>query len=233
MTPNDDDLRRINQDFEKAHPGAIVRWAAETFGAGLAVVTSFQPTGIATLHMLREIAPETAVLTLDTGLLFPETQELIDRLEQRFALNLIRVRPGQTVDQQADRYGPELWERDPDLCCRLRKVTPLRQALAAFDGWITGLRRDHSPRRAGTPIVAWDRKHNNVKLCPFANWTERMVWAYLEAHELPYNRLHDHHYPSIGCWPCTRSVDPEIADSRAGRWTQHEKTECGIHFGGL
>jgi len=226
-------LSAISDDLETAHPTAILRWAAETFGDRLAVVTSFQPTGIVTLHMLADIAPRTPVLTLDTGLLFPETYELMDELEQRFQLNLIRLRPEQTVEQQAEAHGPALWGRDPNQCCNLRKVIPLDTAMAGYAAWVTGLRRDQSERRANTPVVSWDRKREVVKLCPFAAWTEDMVWTYIEEYALPYNRLHDQNYPSIGCWPCTQPVTPDTTDKRAGRWANRDKSECGIHVGNL
>lgn len=222
-------LDPLNAEFEKASPQDILKWAATRFGERLALVTSFQPTGIVTLHMLSEIAPHTPVLTLDTGLLFPETYALINDLEQRLNLNLIRLRPAQTVEQQAEAHGPELWARNPDQCCNLRKVIPLDQALKGYDAWITGLRRDQSEGRSSVQVVAWDQKHQNLKLCPFATWTEEMIWLYLNAHELPYNRLHDQGYPSIGCYPCTQAAAPG-ADKRAGRWANSAKTECGIHL---
>jgi len=179
--------------------------------------------------MLSEIAPHTPVLTLDTGLLFPETYTLIDDLEQRLSLNLIRVRPVQTVAEQAATDGEALWARDPDRCCELRKVAPLDQALSGYTAWITGLRRDQSSTRGKTPILSWDVRNQKVKLSPFATWTETMLWTYIQAYELPYNTLHDQHYPSIGCWPCTQPVAPDAADPRAGRWISSAKTECGIH----
>lgn len=227
---NHDTLQILNQEFETTYPQASLEWAAATYGDKLAVVTSFQPTGIVTLHMLSEIAPRTPVLTLDTGLLFPETYAVMDELEQRLNLNLIRVRPAQTVAQQAATEGANLWEREPDRCCNLRKTVPLANALAGYDAWITGLRRDQSSGRRGVPIVSWDAKYNNVKLSPLANWTEEMVWTYIHAHELPYNALHDQNYPSIGCYPCTQPAAPDALDKRAGRWSGHEKTECGIHI---
>ncbi len=224
------DVTELNTAFETAYPQDILRWAAETYGSQLAVVTSFQPTGIVTLHMLSEIAPDTAVLTLDTGLLFPETYALMDELEARLHLRLIRVRPAQTVVEQAAAYGPNLWEHDPDVCCRQRKTVPLNQALTGYNAWITGLRRDQSSGRSTTPIITWDAKYEKIKLSPFATWTEDMVWTYIHAHHLPYNPLHDQHYPSIGCYPCTHPVAPDAQDKRAGRWVGHTKTECGIHI---
>jgi phosphoadenosine phosphosulfate reductase len=223
------DLQQLNIEFEKAAPQDVLRWAVQTYGEGLTVVTSFQPTGIVTLHMLQQIAPQTQVLTLDTGLLFPETYALVDELEQKFQLKLRRLTTELTVEQQATQYGANLWERDPDQCCHIRKVVPLDAVLGTHPAWITGLRRDQ-PGREKTPIVSWDKKHQNVKLTPFATWTEEMIWLYIQTYELPYNALHDQNYPSIGCNTptCTQPVAPG-QDSRAGRWVAHQKTECGIH----
>lgn len=223
------EIDRLNADFEKAHPQDILRWASEMYLSQLAIVTSFQPTGIVTLHMMSEIAPRTPVLTLDTGLLFPETYALMDDLEKRLNLRLIRVRPSQTVEQQSQTYGGNLWEKNPDQCCNLRKTLPLENALKEYDAWITGLRRDQSEGRASIPIFSWDKKYNNLKLSPFANWTESMIWTYIHAYELPYNKLHDQGYPSIGCLTCTQPVIPGTNDKRSGRWSKHTKTECGIH----
>lgn len=232
MAYTEAELQNLNADFELETPHCILEWAAREFGDKLAVVTSFQPTGIVTLHILSEIAPNTAVLTLDTGILFPETYALMDALEARLKLNLIRVQPALTLLQQEARYGLRLWERDPDLCCRLRKVEPLGPALEPYNAWVTGLRRDQSGRGA-TPIVSWDKKYQKVKVCPFANWTEDMMWMYIEAYDLPYNALHDRGYPSIGCntLACTQPVI-DGNDARAGRWAQSGKTECGIHVAG-
>jgi phosphoadenosine phosphosulfate reductase len=229
MRPTSAELHELNEKFEQAAPQDILRWAAQTYGEKLTVVTSFQPTGIVTLHMLSQIAPKTAVLTLDTEVLFPETYALMDEMEQRFNLNLIRVKPALTLAQQAEQHGAALWERDPDNCCQIRKVAPLGPALAGYDAWITGLRRDQSGR-GKTPIVSWDEKYQKVKLCPYATWTEDMMWIHIEAYELPYNALHDQNYPTIGCNTptCTQPVAPG-ADERSGRWVRHQKTECGLH----
>jgi phosphoadenosine phosphosulfate reductase len=144
-------------------------------------------------------------------------------------LKLIRVKPALTLEQQAEKYGAALWERDNDACCQIRKVAPLGPALTGYEAWITGLRRDQSGR-GNTPIVSWDKKYQLVKLCPFANWTEDLMWLYINSHELPYNALHDKGYPSIGCNTpvCTQPVT-EGGNERSGRWVNSNKTECGIH----
>lgn len=217
-------IDELNTRFEDAAPQDILRWAVQHFDERLAVVTSFQHTGVVTLHMLQEIAPDVPVLTLDTGLLFAETLVLMDRLEREWQLRLHRLRPN--VDEiEID----QMWESDPDRCCEVRKTRPLARGLAPYDAWITGLRRDQSATRAHTPIVAADPRHpGKLKIAPFANWTADMIALYVNAHELPYNALYDQGYPSIGCWPCTRPVAPD-EDSRAGRWAGRSKTECGIH----
>ena len=221
-------LEKDAETLEDAHPIEILAWACETFGDKLAIVTSFQITGIATIHMLQSIAPRTPVLTLDTGLLFPETLALIDQLEARYRLDLRRIKPRQTPRQQARDYGDRLWERDPDRCCHIRKTIPLRDALGGFEAWLTGLRRDQSSSRAHTPIVSRDSRSGLCKIAPFANWSEARVWRYIRENDLPYNPLHDIGYPSIGCWTCTKA-NWSGQDSRSGRWAQRSKTECGIH----
>lgn len=219
----------LQREFETATPEHILRWATDTFGSRLAIITSFQPSGIVTMHLMSQIAPRTPVITLDTGLLFPETYALIDELEARLHLNLIRVRPEQTVQQQAEQYGDALWERNPEQCCHLRKVVPLGKALDGYAAWISGIRRDQSPQRASAPIIAWEPGHQRIKLNPVAAWSEQMIWGYLTAHDLPYNKLHDQGYPSIGCKTCTLATGGE-GYSREGRWSRFGKTECGIHL---
>ena len=211
------------------YPEDILRWAVESYAERLAVVTSFQVTGIATLHMLSQLGVAVDVLTLDTGLLFPETYALMGELQSRLGFNLIRVQPALTVEQQADQYGEALWKRDPDACCRMRKVVPLKSALAGYEAWFTGLRHDQSKTRKDLPAVSWDKRNNNVKIAPFVEWTEAMIWTYIRAYDLPYNPLHDRGYPSIGCAPCTQAVTEDSDDLRAGRWANQSKTECGIH----
>lgn len=214
--------------FESAYPQDVLRWAVDTFGERLAIVTSFQTTGIITIHMLRQITAHVNIITLDTGLLFPETYRLMDQIEEQLDVKITRVRPSISVEEQANRFGDALWESDPDKCCHIRKTLPLRDALIGYQAWIAGLRRDQSSGRATIPVVGWDTKGQMVKLSPFANWTEQMVWTYIHAYELPYNTLHDQGYPSIGCYPCTKAI-AEGQDIRAGRWSNSKKDECGIH----
>jgi phosphoadenosine phosphosulfate reductase len=221
----EDQITQLQQEFYDASPQAILRYAVETFGDELVVVTSFQTTGIVTLHMLKEITDNINVVTLDTGVLFPETYQLIETLEQQLDISVELIKPQQTLTQQAKTYGSLLWESDPNQCCHFRKTIPLRETLSQYSAWVTGIRRDQSSTRANAPTIAWDERYNLVKLCPFATWTEDMIWTYMEAYELPYNPLHERGYSSIGCYTCTVA-----AAGREGRWSSRSKTECGIHI---
>jgi phosphoadenosine phosphosulfate reductase len=222
-----DDIAALQTRYENAHPQEILRWAVETYGDKLALVTSLQPTGIVTLHMLKEITNSINILTVDTGLLFPETYQLIEDVEMLFGVTVQRIKSQVSLPQQARQEGSILWETNPDQCCHIRKTVPLRDALSGYDAWITGIRRDQSSTRANVPVIAWDERNGSVKIAPFATWTEDMIWTYINAYELPYNKLHDRGYPSIGCYTCTKA--PVGGDLRGGRWANHNKTECGIH----
>jgi phosphoadenosine phosphosulfate reductase len=133
-----------------------------------------------------------------------------------------------TVAEQHKQEGPNLWERDPDRCCEIRKVEPLVRALEPYDAWASGIRRDQSPSRAGTQKVEWSERYGVWKLHPLADWDEKRVWAYIQVNEIPYNPLHEAGYRSIGCIPCTRPTKPD-EEERAGRWAGSDKLECGLH----
>jgi phosphoadenosine phosphosulfate reductase len=222
-------IRNIARAFEEATPQAILAWAVDVFRGRLALACSFGgPSGLVLLDMAMEIDKSIPVYYLDTGLLFPETYEHIGVIAQRYGITPRAVHPAQTLEEQAQEYGPALWERDPDRCCNLRKVQPQRAFLKNFDAWISGVRRDQSTTRRALDIVGWDRKFDLVKINPLAGWTEEMVWTYIRVHDIPYNTLHDRGYPSIGCVTCTQAVNPG-EDARAGRWRGFAKTECGLH----
>ncbi|MCB9682985.1 MAG: phosphoadenylyl-sulfate reductase [Alphaproteobacteria bacterium] len=212
------------------HDVLLSTW--DLFGGHLVLVTSLGPQTLVVLDMLHRLALPVDTLMLDTGLLFPETLALRDRLQDRYGVAIRAVRPARSVDAQAREEGPALWVRDPDRCCALRKIDPLTRALAPYDAWITGLRRDQGPTRADVETVAWDPAQRRTKVCPLAHWTRADVWTYLVTHDVPYNPLLDDGYPSVGCWPCTRRVAPGVADERAGRWAGRSKTECGLHSAG-
>lgn len=213
----------------RARPEDILRWGFRQFAPDVALATGFGPEGVVLMHMVSRLRPETTVFYLDTGLLFPETYALRDQLETRLGLRFTRISTEVSLEEQAEQHGPDLWTREPDRCCRLRKVEPLRGFLQEQLAWVTGIRRDQTKHRARAGVVEWDRTNGLVKLNPLAAWTQEEVWTYLHLFELPTNPLHDRGYPSIGCHPCTRAVAPG-ADPRSGRWQGLAKTECGIHL---
>ena len=170
------------------------------------------------------------MVELDTHLFFRESYETRDRLVERYGVELIQPEI-LTVAEQHKREGPNLWERDPDRCCHVRKVEPLVKALEPYDAWISGIRRDQSPSRTGTAKLEWSSRYDTWKIHPLADWDEKRVWAYITVNEIPYNPLHDVGYRSIGCIPCTRPTSPD-EEERAGRWAGSDKLECGIHMEG-
>jgi phosphoadenosine phosphosulfate reductase len=226
----DRDWRAISTEFEAASPEALLHWAIEEFSADVALATGFGAEGCVLVAMLSAISPGTRIFYLDTDLLFPETYALRDQLEARYGVHFERRVTSLSVSDQAAQYGERLWERDPDLCCRLRKVEPLREMLKGLRAWVTAIRRDQSPARAGTGLIERDEKFGLIKINPLAAWSEHDVWNYIAKHDVPYNTLHDQGYPSIGCIPCTTPV--QLGEtSRAGRWRGTDKSECGIHKG--
>jgi phosphoadenosine phosphosulfate reductase len=168
------------------------------------------------------------VLFLDTGYHFAETLGTRDAVAATYPVNLLSITPVRTVAEQDAMHGPRLYERDPDLCCALRKVEPLERALRDYDAWFTGLRRDESPSRATTPVVAWDEARGKVKVNPIAGWTQDDVESYVATHGVLINPLLQDGYASVGCAPCTRRVAPGEG-TRDGRWSGLTKVECGIH----
>lgn len=221
------DVDDVNRRLETASITEILAWARETFGDGLVMATGFGPSGVVLVHYIAQLKADLPVFYIDTGLLFPSTHRLRDSLSRRFGLTFQPI-SGISLEQQAAHHGERLWSRDPDRCCHIRKVAPLRQYLEGKSAWITGLRRDQSTGRAGTQILEWDEVNGLFKVNPMAAWTSDEVWNHIRAHRLPYNDLHDVGYPSIGCEPCTRKVAAGEHE-RAGRWAGTTKTECGIH----
>lgn len=217
---------RAGRDLEDASATEILRWAAETFGERFCVTSSMEDAVVA--HLASRVMPGVDVVFLDTGYHFEETIGTRDAVEAVMDVNVITLTPERTVAEQDAEHGPKLHDRDPDLCCFLRKVQPLEQGLTHYAAWATGLRRDESPSRAGTPVVAWDEKRRKVKISPIARWTQDDVDAYVAEHGVLTNPLLTDGYASIGCAPCTRRV-LEGEDARAGRWAGRSKTECGLH----
>ncbi|WP_338055050.1 phosphoadenylyl-sulfate reductase [Sulfobacillus harzensis] len=219
----------LSPQLEALGPQAVLAWATKQFPEGLVLASSFGAEDMVLIDMLTRVTDHPVVFYLDTGLLFPETYTLIRQVEARYPLRLVRVAPALSIEEQGERLGPALWSRNPDQCCAIRKVEPLQRYLADKRAWITGIRRDQTPFRKNAPVVGFDERHGLVKINPLAPWSQKDVFRYLVKNQVPYNPLHDHGYPSIGCVPCTRPVNPGD-DPRAGRWAGQEKTECGLHL---
>ena len=217
------DLATPAPDLETQTAEEVLAHVVAEHHPRLAVACSFQKESSVLIDMLVRVEPEARFFVLDTGVLFEETYETWLAIEERYGISIEVFRP-MTLAEQAARHGQALWERDPDLCCDIRKVTPLQQALSTVDAWISGLRREQSATRARTPKLGWDAANGKWKAAPLADWSERDVWDYIFEHDLPYNRLHDRGYASIGCTHCTVP-----GDGRNGRWSGSDKLECGLH----
>jgi phosphoadenosine phosphosulfate reductase len=205
---------------------AALRWAGETFGDRFAITSSMADGLLA--HLASRAIPGVHVIFLDTGFHFAETIGTRDWITGVLPVTLVNVTAPQTPGEQELSFGPKLYERDPDLCCSMRKVEPLARTLAGYAAWGSGVRRDESATRADTRLVDWDAKRGMVKVNPIAGWTQADVDAYIAEHQVPVNPLFELGYGSIGCAPCTRPVAPG-EDPRAGRWAGSTKTECGLH----
>jgi thioredoxin-dependent adenylylsulfate APS reductase len=224
------------QELESAAPEAVLRWAYESFPR-VAIVASFQAESSVLIDMAASIRPDVHVLTLDTGRLPQETYDMIDRVRDRYAIEIEVVSPdARDLAEMVGSHGVNLFRQSPDLrrlCCEVRKSRPLAQALRRYDAWVTGVRRQQAATRSQTPVVAPDREHEGLKkIAPLASWTKDQVWAYIHEHDLPYHPLYERGFTSIGCEPCTRAT---VAgeDERAGRWwweSKNEVKECGLHW---
>lgn len=216
----------VNERFETASAAHIADWAVATFGKRLIVAASMQDTILP--HLFGTRLPGVDILFLETGYHFPETIATRDEAARRLPITVVNALPRQSVAEQDAQFGPRLHDRDPNLCCTMRKVEPLGRALIGYAAWITGTRRVDAATRAELPVVQWDAKHGLVKINPLALWSDAQVEAYQADNDLPRHPLVAQGYPSIGCAPCTRAVAPG-EDPRAGRWAGQDKTECGIH----
>jgi phosphoadenosine phosphosulfate reductase len=213
-------------DLDRATPQEVLRWAVDTFGARFVVSSSMGDGVLASLAA--SVAPGVDVVFLDTGYHFPETVGTRDAISQVYDVNVRTMLPLLTVRQQDAKYGSELWRTKPDACCAMRKVEPLNRALADYDAYASGIRRDESLTRADTAVVEWDDSRGKVKVNPIVAWTQADVDAYVEDNHILVNPLAYDGYPSIGCAPCTARVAPG-EDPRSGRWAESAKTECGLH----
>ncbi|HLY66039.1 MAG TPA: phosphoadenylyl-sulfate reductase [Chloroflexota bacterium] len=228
--PETAELAKVSQRLEAEGPEAALRWTWQEYGPDVSLACSFGgASGMVLVDMVSKLGLDLEVFYLDTGLLFAQTHALREQIEQGYGIRAVAYKPALTVDQQAQKYGSALWERDPDQCCAMRKLEPNREALAGKRAWITGIRRDQTANRGAAQVVEWDERFGLIKVNPVVGWTEDQVWDYIQQHDVPYHPLLEQGYSSIGCLPCTRAVAPG-EDARAGRWSGFMKTECGLHL---
>ncbi len=219
--------QRLDAWLEGQSPQRVLRWAVDVFGAGLVMTTAFGLNGVALIHMLQKVTRDVPLIFVDTGLLFEETLDTRRRIEQAFGVRVQTWRPRLSIEAQAQQHGPDLHASQPDLCCALRKVEPMRRAMEELGplAVINGRSRSQSKTRRNLPMVEWER--TPVRINPLAFWTRQQVEDYVQVHGIPHNPLHEARYPSIGCRPCTRPVR-EGEHTRAGRWVGSDKAECGL-----
>lgn len=217
--PDLDELAEIDRRYSSRPASALVAWAYDRYGTDLVLAASFQDCVM--VDIVYKTVPDVEVAFLDTQYHFAETLWYVEQIKARYGLNLNVIRPETELD--------DLWHNDPDACCRVRKVEPMKRALAGKAAWMSGLRRVESPARANTPLVTYDVNRGLVKINPIAGWSDADVAGYVRDHDLPVHPLSERGYDSIGCWPCTRPVGSD-EDGRAGRWAGLDKTECGLHL---
>ena len=236
VTRDDADLQELaERGAAELGPDAtaeeLLRWTDENFGglgqgSGYIVASNMQDAVL--VDLAAKVRPGVDILFLDTGYHFVETIGTRDAVESVYDVNVVNVRPERTVAEQDAEFGKNLFERDANACCGMRKVEPLSKALSAYSAWVTGIRRVESPTRANAPLISWDKAFGLVKINPLAAWTDEQMQDYVDAHGILVNPLVDEGYPSIGCAPCTNK--PALgADPRSGRWAGQTKTECGLH----
>jgi len=232
---SDQAFERVREQVREIQPIAepwgaqqVLQWAFEKFGSNVAISSAFGAEGMALIDMASRIRPDFRLFTVDTEFLFPETYNLMDQIEERYGVRIEKVYSLLSPQEQERQHGKALWSRNPDICCELRKVEPLRRKLGELEAWITSIRRDQTAFRAGARKIEWDAKFGLVKINPISDWSHKQVWRYLHDQKVPYNPLHDRNFPSIGCTHCTRAIRPG-EDLRAGRWSDFAKTECGLH----
>jgi phosphoadenosine phosphosulfate reductase len=220
-------VERGTQEIGDAPADAVVAWVAKNFAVAATAVACSMADAVLP-HLVSQYLPGVDVLFLDTGYHFPQTYETRDTVARELSVRVVDVLPKKTVAEQDAEFGAELFSRDPNLCCAMRKVEPLGRSLEPYELWFTGVRREEAPTRAATPIISWDERNGLVKVNPLAAWTFDQLLDYASAFQVPVNPLMADGYPSIGCAPCTARVAPG-ADPRSGRWAGLGKTECGLH----
>jgi len=208
----------------------LLRWTDENFGGNYVVASNMQDAVL--VDLAAKVRPGVDVLFLDTGYHFVETVGTRDAVEAVYDINVVNVTPENSVAKQDELFGKDLFAREPNECCRMRKVEPLSKALRGYSAWVTGLRRVEAPTRANAPLISWDKAFGLVKINPIAAWTDEDMQNYIDANDVLVNPLVFEGYPSIGCAPCTAKPIAG-ADPRSGRWAGTSKTECGLHASGL
>ena len=222
------DIPLLNDRFERSSAEEILAWTWATFGSDAVASSSFQTQSVPLLHLISQVCPEMRIVFVDTGFHFPETLTFRDRLRTTYNLNIVVVRPTMTQAELLQRYGEALYRRDPDLCCYINKVSPLRWVLSRAKGWVSGVRRDQTANRQAMKVLE-PQADGLLRIHPLLNWTTNDVKVYRQVHDLPAHPLYYRGYASVGCAPCTRPVFIG-EDARAGRWADSEKTECGLHL---
>lgn len=231
---NENNIQRWNEQFKTANPKEIISYFLDYFKDKIAFSTSMGPEDQVITHMISEIDPTANIFTLDTGRIFPETYDLMDRTSKKYKVNIRVYFPdANDVEEMVAKKGINLFYdsiENRKECCHVRKIKPLLRATRGLDAWITGLRREQSVTRKDMQWVERDENNNLLKINPLAHWSEQDVWDYINAHNVPVNSLHKKGYASIGCQPCTRAIT-EGEDVRAGRWwwENPETKECGLH----
>ncbi|WLR43594.1 phosphoadenylyl-sulfate reductase [Bacillus carboniphilus] len=232
MLTYEDEIGELTFDKKDETKGAlqVLNWAFETYDKDAIVYAcSFGIEGIVLIDLLTKVESSATVVFLNTHLHFQETYDVINSVKEKYPYLVIKlIEPELSVEEQANQYGEKLWERNPSLCCHLRKVDPLRKTLQNKYAWISGLRKEQSLTREHIQFINQDHQFKKIKICPIAHWTWKEIWRYAHNNHLPYNKLHDQGYPSIGCFPCTSPTCQE-EDLRSGRWKGKDKLECGLH----
>ena len=221
------EIEALSKSFEEKTPQDILHWAVATFCPDVAMSSSFQTQSVPLLHMISQIRPQMRVFFVDTGFHFWDTLMFREKLERLWQFNVVDLRPDGSWRIFLRQFGRDLYEHDPDLCCYIRKVQPMQQAMQGIKAWITGIRRDQTAHRAQAKILEL-QENGLLKINPMLNWTKQDIWKYIRENNLPEHPMLEKGYTSIGCTPCTRPVLPG-EDERSGRWTGKNKTECGLH----
>ncbi len=213
-------------ELDGASADDLLRWTDENFGGDYVVASNMQDAVL--VDLAAKVRPGVDVLFLDTGYHFVETIGTRDAVETVYDINVVNVTAENSVAKQDELFGKDLFAREPNECCRMRKVAPLSAALRGYSAWVTGIRRVEAPTRANAPLISWDKAFGLVKINPIAAWSDEEIQSYIDANDILVNPLVFEGYPSIGCAPCTQKP-AEGADPRSGRWAGLTKTECGLH----